>query len=185
MSARYRKASRREKATMLDAFCLATGLNRKYAIGLLREPPEKPTAVKVPRKRKQQHGEEVIRILEMIWEAADFPWSVRLKAMLPLWMPFVSKRMKVTAKTEAALAKISPRTIDRRLRSKRMATRRRLYGRTKPGALLKHQIPIRTERWDVDEPGWGEIDLVSHSLDLGRDTGRAQQSPDWRGRCAQ
>jgi hypothetical protein len=163
MSARYRKASRREKATMLDAFCLATGLNRKYAIGLLREPPEKPTEVKVPRRRKQQYSEEVIRILEMIWEAADFPWSVRLKAMLPLWMPFVSKRVKVTAKTEAALAKISPRTIDRRLRSKRMATRRRLYGRTKPGTLLKHQIPIRTERWDVDEPGWGEIDLVSHS----------------------
>jgi hypothetical protein len=44
-----------------------------------------------------------------------------------------------------------------------MATRRRLYGRTKPGTLLKHQIPIRTERWDVGEPGWGEIDLVSHS----------------------
>lgn len=49
----------------------------------------------------------------------------------------------------------------------RTATRRRLYGRTKPGTLLKHQIPVRTERWDVDQPGWGEIDLVSHSGSCG------------------
>lgn len=163
LSELYRKGSRKQKATMLDAFCQATGLNRKYAIGLLREPPERAAPITIQRKRKQRYGAEVIKVLEMIWEAADFPWSVRLKAMIKLWLPFVRKRMKVSAKTEAALSTISPRTIDRRLRSKRMATRRRLYGRTKPGTLLKHQIPIRTERWDVSEPGWGEIDLVSHS----------------------
>lgn len=163
LSESYRKASRKEKTTMLDAFCIATGLNRKYAMGLLREPPEKPLRVTSGRKRKQKYGAEVIKVIETIWEAADFPWSVRLKAMIPLWLPHVSKRMKVRAAVEAALSTISPRTIDRRLRPARMATRRRLYGRTKPGTLLKHQIPIRTERWDVDEPGWGEIDLVSHS----------------------
>lgn len=163
LSESYRKGSRKQKATMLDAFCLATGLNRKYAIGLLREPPEKAAPIRIQRKRKQRYGAEVIKVLETIWEAADFPWSVRLKSMVGLWLPHLRKRMKVSAKTEAALATISPRTIDRRLKSKRMATRRRLYGRTKPGTLLKHQIPIRTERWDVGEPGWGEIDLVSHS----------------------
>jgi hypothetical protein len=163
LSEKYRKASRKEKATMLDGFCLTTRLNRKYAIGLLREPSEKPPQVSGPRRRKQRYGIEVIKVLETIWEAADFPWSVRLKAMISLWLPHLRKRMSVSAKTEAALLTISPRTIDRRLKSKRMATRRRLYGRTKPGTLLKHQIPIRTERWDVGEPGWGEIDLVSHS----------------------
>jgi hypothetical protein len=40
-----------------------------------------------------------------------------------------------------------------------------LYGRTKPGTLLKHQIPIKAERWETTEPGFGEIDLVSHSGD--------------------
>jgi hypothetical protein len=163
LSESYRKGSRRQKAAMLEAFCLATGLNRKYAISLLRDPPEKSARNRTQRKRKQRYGAEVVKVLETIWEAADFPWSVRLKAMITLWLPHVRKRMKVSAKTEAALATISPRTIDRRLKSKRMATRRRLYGRTKPGTLLKHQIPIRTERWDVGEPGWGEIDLVSHS----------------------
>jgi hypothetical protein len=31
--------------------------------------------------------------------------------------------------------------------------------------LLKHQIPLRTDRWAVTEPGFTEIDLVAHSGD--------------------
>jgi hypothetical protein len=31
-----------------------------------------------------------------------------------------------------------------------------LYRRTKPGTLLKHHVPIRSERWNVDEAGWCE-----------------------------
>jgi hypothetical protein len=38
-----------------------------------------------------------------------------------------------------------------------------MYGRTKPGTLLKHHIPIRTDNWDVKTPGWTEVDTVSHS----------------------
>jgi hypothetical protein len=164
LSERYRRAGRREKTTILDTFCTGTGLNRKYAIGLLRTPPE-------PCGRRRRRGGSTysaatIGVLEAIWEAADFPWSVRLKAMLPLWLPRVKARMEVTPAMEAELLAISPRTIDRRLHAVRTATRR-LYGRTKPGTLLKHQIPIRTERWDVGEPGWGEIDLVSHSGSCG------------------
>jgi len=162
VSEAYRKASRGEKSAMLNAFCLATGLNRKYAIGLLREPPEGRPSVQ-RRRRQPRYSAAAIRVLEAIWEAADFPWSVRLKAMLPLWLPYAARRIEVTPEVEAALARMSPRTMDRRLHAVRVASRRRLYGRTKPGTLLKHQIPIRTERWDVEEPGWGEIDLVSHS----------------------
>ncbi len=157
----YLKAGRQEKSTILSAFCMATGLNRKYAIGLLREPPEAARRAAPERECKYRIG--TIRVLEAIWEAADFPWSVRLKAMIPLWLPWVAKRVEVTPEIEAELAKISPRTIDRRLRQVRVAARRRLSGRTTPGTLLTHQIPVRTERWDVAEPGWGEIDLVSHS----------------------
>jgi hypothetical protein len=157
----YRKASRREKSTILTAFCLTTGLNRKYAIGLLRQPPEEKVGVR--RRRRFRYSEESVKVLVAIWEAADFPWSVRLKAMVPLWLPRLGSGTKVTAGIEAELMAMSPRTMDRRLRSVRVAARRRLYGRTKPGTLLKHQIPVRTERWDVDEAGWAEIDLVSHS----------------------
>jgi hypothetical protein len=61
------------------------------------------------------------------------------------------------------LLKISPRQIDRRLKAAKTQRRRRIYGRTKPGYLLKHHIPVKTDRWDVQSPGFTEVDLVSHS----------------------
>jgi len=88
---------------------------------------------------------------------------VRLKALIPLWLPWVRKHYSLTPRLEEQLLKISPRQIDRRLREEKKRAGRRLYGRTKPGTLLKHHVPIKTDRWDVRRPGYGEIDLVSHS----------------------
>jgi hypothetical protein len=105
----------------------------------------------------------VVSILTSVWEAAGYPWSVRLKALLPLWLPWVRKHFPLTPRLEEQLLQISPRQIDRRLREEKKRAGRRLYGRTKPGSLLKHQVPIKTDRWDVKQPGYSEIDLVSHS----------------------
>lgn len=58
---------------------------------------------------------------------------------------------------------MSPRQMDRRLAGRKRALKRRIYGHTKPGTLLKQQIPVRTDNWDVKQPGYCEIDLVSHS----------------------
>lgn len=160
LSERYRRASRAEKATILDAFCTATGLNRKYAISLLREPPEESRRSRRRPGRRKKYSEAALDALETIWVAADFPWSVRLKAMLPIWLGHLKQ---LAAEVKKELLEMSPRSMDRYLRERRTASRRKLYGRTKPGTLLKHHIPIRTDRWDVSEPGWCEIDLVSHS----------------------
>jgi hypothetical protein len=41
--------------------------------------------------------------------------------------------------------------------------RKQSLPRTKPGTLLKHQIPIRTfSEWNEHKPGFVEIDLVGH-----------------------
>jgi hypothetical protein len=64
---------------------------------------------------------------------------------------------------ERQLLAISPRQIDRRLAPHKRQLQKRIYGRTKPGTLLKHHIPLKTDRWDVATPGFTEIDLVSHS----------------------
>lgn len=63
------------------------------------------------------------------------------------------------------LRMMSPRQMDRCLRPYKRERRKRQYGRTKPGTLLKQQIPLRTDRWDVHGPGFTEIDLVTHSGD--------------------
>ena len=67
--------------------------------------------------------------------------------------------------SEAQLRAISARQMDRVLAADKRQIRRRHYGGTKPGRLLKHHIPIKTDQWDVTEPGFTEVDLVSHSGD--------------------
>jgi len=51
-----------------------------------------------------------------VWEAAGYPWSLRLKALVPLWMSWVRKRFRVSAEGERQLESISAHQIDRRLR---------------------------------------------------------------------
>jgi hypothetical protein len=161
---RYRRSSKEKKGTILDEFCRVCDYHRKHAVRLLRGPcPER-----VPRPRRSRgpsYGRSAIQALAVVWEAAGYPWSVRLKAMLPLWLPWLRQRMTLSSEVERQLQAISPRQIDRRLQSRKRVLRRRIYGRTKPGTLLKHHIPIKTDHWNVTRPGFTEIDLVSHSGD--------------------
>jgi hypothetical protein len=146
---------------MLTEFCATTGYHRKYAITLLNHPAPRQDR---PRRRRQPiYSEQLIAVLAAIWEAAGYPWSARLHALLPLWLPWARRRLRLSRAAARQLRTISPSTIDRRLQPRKRQIRRRLYGRTKPGTLLKHHIPIRTEHWDVTTPGFTEVDLVSHS----------------------
>ena len=160
---RYGKAEGKAKGGMLDEFCLNTGYHRKYAIRLLNGPPPGRHVEAPARGRKPHYGPSVVSLLAAVWEAAGYPWSVRLKALLPSWMPWIRQRFKLSAETEEQLLGISARQIDRRLQAKKSPCKRRLYGRTRPGTLLKHHIPVKTDSWDVTTPGFAEIDLVSHS----------------------
>jgi transposase InsO family protein len=164
---RYRSAGRAGKKVILSEFCANTGYQRKYAIRLLNGPrPEKRWKAR-ERRRGVSYGPEMLAILTAVWEAAGYPWSVRLKALLPAWMPWIRKRFGVRAEIEKQLVGISARQMDRRLRAQKTQRRRRIYGRTKPGYLLKHHIPVKTDSWDVRVPGYTEVDLVSHSGDSG------------------
>jgi transposase InsO family protein len=165
---RYQRASLQEKQVILSEFCRNTGYNRKYAIRLLNGSLP-PSRREQPRRRPRSpsYSRGVITVLGAVWEAAGYPCAVRLKALLPLWMPWVRKRFRPAAATESGLLRISARQMDRRLQERKKRVRHRLYGRTrsKPGTLLKHLIPLRTDHWRVKMPGFAEVDLVSHSGD--------------------
>src|SRR5215210_3885130 len=163
MRERYERAGRNAKRGLLDEVCEVTGYHRKAVIRLLRRAT--PLGVRRPRGRRVEYGPEVVAALRAIWTAAGYPWSVRLKALLPAWVPWARRRLRLTPATERALQQISARQMDRRLRPYKQELRTRMYGRTRPGTLLKHHIPVQTERWNVTEPGFTEIDLVSHSGD--------------------
>ena len=163
---RYQLAPRLEKRQILDEFCRVTGYHRKSALRLLNGPvpARRPPA---PRRRPPTYGLRVIQVLAAIWRAAGYPWSVRLKALLPLWLPWARPRFRLSPAVEAQLLRLSPRQMDRRLAAYRRSGATGRYGRTKPGSLLKHHIPLRTDRWDVTVPGFTEIDLVAHCGDSG------------------
>ncbi len=161
---RYQQADRAGKSRILDEFCQVARYHRKYALRLLNGPPPD----RQPRRRRRRattYSAAMLSALEAIWVAAGYPWSVRLKALLPLWLPWARRRFRLTPTVQRQLLSISSRQMDRRLKPKKRHLKRRLYGRTKPGTLLKHHIPLRTDRWDVSLPGFGEVDLVAHCGD--------------------
>jgi len=158
---RYATASKAAKHQILDEFCATTGYNRKYVIHVLNGPP--PPRPSRRRQRAKTYDASTDAVLTAIWKAAGYPWSLRLKALLPVWLPWAQRRFQFSPRVERQLGVISPRTIDRHLAPQKRQLKRRLYGRTKPGTLLKHHIPIKTDHWAVTIPGFAEVDLVSHS----------------------
>jgi len=162
--ARYHTAAKATKGEILDELTNVCGYHRKYAIWKLNHPsPVYRSKARSRRWRPRTYGHEVGVILEWIWEVAGYPWSVRLKEILRLWLPWARQHFTITPEIERKLLAISPSTIDRLLRARKRGLKRRIYGHTKPGSLLKHQILIRTNYWDVQCPGFVEVDLVSHS----------------------
>jgi hypothetical protein len=73
----------------------------------------------------------------------------RLKAASPLWLPhYEAEHGALPEAVSARLLTASASTLDRLLKASRVAHPKGLRG-TKPGTLLKKQIPIRCEHWDV------------------------------------
>jgi hypothetical protein len=142
---RYQKARRADRQRILDEFCANCSYHRKHAIRLLNRPLRAAQPVPRRRARGRTYGPQMMAVLKAVWEAADYPWSMRLKALLPEWMPWIRRRFRLTSETERQLLRISARSIDYRLRGEKRKLRRRLYGRTKPGSLLKHHIPLKTD----------------------------------------
>jgi hypothetical protein len=165
---RYRKASRKDKRTILDEFLADTGYHRKYAIGLLNRPPAPKPAVKekLPRKtRPKMYDASVQKALQYLWEMSNRPCGKRLAPFLPALVEALGRHGEIEwdkAITDKLLA-ISPATADRLLKAAKATAGPRGITTTKPGTLLKDQITIRTfSEWDDDRPGFLEADLVAH-----------------------
>lgn len=162
---RYCKASRKEKAVILDEFCVNCGYNRKYAIRLLRKKKDVTLSQRRPGPRSTYGDESLLLALKRIWFASDQMCSKKLRAAIPLWLPFYDGEFEPLAdQVQQKLLAISPATIDRLLKPLR-ALHKKGRCSTKPGTLLKNQIPIKTHNWDITRPGFFEADTVAHCGD--------------------
>jgi hypothetical protein len=164
LRARYRQASKKERSAILDEYVKTTGNHRKYAIGVLggkRKRAQHP----VRRPRRARYGDEEARALLQLWELFDGIYSKRLRAALDVELPrlYTTGFLQISPECYSKLMQISPASIDRLLRGRRLQVHKS-RGFTKPGTLLKDRIPVRTwADWDEDHPGFCEMDLVDHS----------------------
>lgn len=162
LKSRYFKAKRQEKTMILDEYVLTLGVHRKHLIRLLTRMVIGGNRAKPPGRKKEYNPEELETPLKRIWLATDQMCGKRLKIAIPLWLPYYEEAYEVLdEKLKEQLIKISPATIDRILKNSRLHIPKRLCG-TKPGNLLRHQIPIKTDQWDEDRPGFIEGDSVAH-----------------------
>ncbi len=182
MCERYRKADKGGKMQLLNKFVEMTGYNRHYAAWLLRNHGRKvrigprlavqgDVRLRLRPQRARNYDDEVFSALKKVWEILDFISSRRLVAALPEVVPklVACRELRINKSVQKRLLAISHATVDRLLKPEREKHTIKRRATTKPGTLLKHQVPIRTfSDWDDAEPGFLEMDLVGH------DGGRAE-----------
>lgn len=179
MAPEYQKATKKEKRKILDELVHLTGYTRTYASWLLSHHGRKVyltgrngkkyrvigSITKVKRNRKKIYDEEVLSSLKKIWLIFDCPCGKRLAPSLPWMIKKLEKHEELVLSQEvkAKLLSISPATVDRLLQKEKRKLTFTFRSYTKPGTLLKHQIPVRTfADWDEKRPGFCEMDLVAH-----------------------
>lgn len=161
--ARYLRADRRGKAAILDEFVASTGYHRKAAIRLLRQGPPPPRQGHGGRPRA--YSSVVVGALRAAAEASSWPCGKRLAPFLAELVPALEAEgvLRLGDADRAALVAMSPATVERRLAPFRRQLRPHGWGTTKPGTLLKQQIPVHTYApWEEERAGFLEIDLVAH-----------------------
>lgn len=183
VAGRYQRARKKEKSKILDEFAKTAQYNRAYASWLLRnlwrktvlyDQGERKILIgsrkknqKGIRKRPVYYDEKTVAVLKRIWIILDGPCGKRLAPYIKHILPVLEKNEEIVLGKDKRekLLNISAATIDRLLREEKKKweiKKRKSF--TKPGSLLKHQIPVRTfAQWNENKPGFVEMDLVDHS----------------------
>jgi hypothetical protein len=146
---------------MLDELCHDYHYERKYAIKLLGGSLPAPSGRKKPGPSRQYAVIEPV--VRTIWLAAEQPCGKRLAPALELWLPHYERRHgRLGSRPRELLKRVSSATLDRLLAPARAEHPLRGLSGTKPGSLLRTEIPIRTDNWDIKRPGFLEADTVAH-----------------------
>ena len=181
MAQRYVRARKRERGRMLDELCALTGYNRSYAARLLRlraRAPARPAGAR-RRDRGRIYGPETREPLRRCWAVAGGICGKRLAPFLPELVAALERHheIELSGEQREKLLAVSAATIDRLLAGERRRASLRGTSGTKPGSLLRSQIPVRTfAEWDHTQVGFVEVDLVGH--DGGSSRGDYCQSLD-------
>ena len=163
---RYLKADLKDKSAILSEFVENTSYNKKYAVRILAAGHEYKAKC-INRKVHYAYTNEDIFWLKKIWQIMDYPCGQRLAPQLPEIISKLVhfKELDIPEIAQEKLKYIGSSTIDVRLKNFKSELRRKLNSTTKPGSLIKKQIPIRTSSWNEQRIGCCELDTVAHCGD--------------------
>jgi len=173
LRSKYRKAKKKQKGVILYQVIELTGWCRKHAAAVLSGASPISAKGKIRRNhagrdrrgRKPKYSLKHKEVLKKVWAVLDFSSSVRVKAGMKDVLDSMTHNAHIAL--EGALYEdmcaISASTINRMLKYDREAMSPRGRALTKPGSLLKSQIPIRRGAdWSENKIGFVEIDCVAH-----------------------
>jgi len=165
IATRYKRADKAARGVILDELCATTGWHRSHARKALGQALTPRVVVRARTARAPRYGSDVITALAFCWAVLGAPTGKRLAPVMAELVPRLRRFEELSVSDEAAeaLVAMSPATMHRRLAPDRAKMQLRGRSHTKPGSLLKSEIPIRTwAQWDDAVPGFVEIDLVGH-----------------------
>ena len=157
---RYRTAGAEHKRKLLDQAQELLSYHRKSAIRALSTPSVERAPWVITGRPVTYESGVLVPWLRPIWQATDYACGRRLAAMLPEWIPaYEAYERRMPGEVREKLLRASARTLDRLLEPLRIQGAGRSL--TRPGTLLRHQIPIRGSVWEENKAGWLEVDTVA------------------------
>lgn len=161
-SKEYQTACKKRRGEILDNLAGLTSYSRKHLMALLicRMGKKK----KISRVRVSKYN-LVLKPLTELWHVSNFACGQRLVSVMETYIKSLEsfKELAITPAQRKLLLQISSATVDRLLTHERRKVNLKARSKTKPGTLLKQQIPIKMwTDWDNTTPGFLEIDSVHH-----------------------
>lgn len=162
LRSRYRNAGLKHRAKLIDQAVHLFGYHRKSAIRALGALARVTMAARTGRPPVYDRA-AMLPALKAIWLSGQQPCGKRLVAMMPDWIPgYEAYHQSLSGPLKEQLLAASSATLDRMLAPLRARHGPKAMG-TKPGTMLRQEIPIRGGAWQESQAGWLEADTVSLS----------------------
>lgn len=159
LSERYQNSSKRKKTVILNEFCLTWNVDRKHAIKLLNG---KRGGLKKKAGRKPKYDERLVRHLTVLWDSMERIHPKRMKAGIPIWLPFY-RDPEFDPNLKFQILKMSASTIERFLNRGRKVLKG--LSLTRRSKFFRYRIPLTNTNEKIINAGHVAADTVAHCGD--------------------
>jgi len=161
---KYHRAGKRAKGDILEEVCELLGCHRKHAVRVMskRASGRKSGCSKRGPKPKYDNP-EFRQALHRVRKVMEFRNAEVIKENIPEWLPFIESHYgEFKPEIREKLLAVSISTMKRLLKRMREQAGKGL-STTRPGSILRTEIPIRVESFSNEAvPGFMALDTVAH-----------------------